>query len=103
MVIGNNITSENLIIVKELINNWRIASTYKKKKIWKIRVNSTQLATFIFYFSVFSETHNKKTCLKNFYLVFIFNILKVGFEYKKNENIFSSFSFSFKTNTVEIS
>ena len=31
MVIGNNITSENLIIVKELINNWQIASTSKKK------------------------------------------------------------------------
>ena len=33
MVIGNNITSENIIIVKELINNWQIASTSKKKKM----------------------------------------------------------------------
>ena len=32
MTIGNNITSENLITVKELINNWQIASTSKKKK-----------------------------------------------------------------------
>ena len=32
MVIDNNITSENIIIVKELINNWQIASTLKKKK-----------------------------------------------------------------------
>ena len=32
MVIGNNITNENLIIVKELINNWQIASTSRKKK-----------------------------------------------------------------------
>ena len=30
MVIGNNFTSENLITVKELINNWQIASISKK-------------------------------------------------------------------------
>ena len=48
MVIGNNITSENLITVKKLINNWQIASTLKKKKKkWKIRVNSTRLATWL--------------------------------------------------------
>ena len=47
MVIGNNITSENLITIKELINNWQIASISKKKKkiVWKIRVNSTRLTT----------------------------------------------------------
>ena len=32
MVIGNNITSENLIIVEEFINDWQIASISKKKK-----------------------------------------------------------------------
>ena len=32
MVTGNNITSENLITVKELINNWHIAFISKKKK-----------------------------------------------------------------------
>ena len=48
MVISNNIISRNLIIVKKLINNWQIASiSHKKKKklVWKIRVNSTWLAT----------------------------------------------------------
>ena len=35
MVIGNNITSENLITVKELINNWQIASISKKKMFEK--------------------------------------------------------------------
>ena len=37
MVIGNNIISENLIIVKELINTWQIASTSKKKKIFFLK------------------------------------------------------------------
>ena len=32
MVIGNNITSENLIIVEEFINDWQIVSISKKKK-----------------------------------------------------------------------
>ena len=46
MVIDNSITSENLITVKELINNWQITSISKKKKfVWKIRVNSTRLVT----------------------------------------------------------
>ena len=42
MVSGNSITSENLITAKKLINNWQIASISKKKKVWKIRVNSTR-------------------------------------------------------------
>ena len=32
MVIGNNITSKNLITVNKIINKWQIASTSKKKK-----------------------------------------------------------------------
>ena len=43
---GNSITSENLITVEELINNWQIASISKKKKkkkiVWKIQVNPTR-------------------------------------------------------------
>ena len=42
MVISKNITSENLIIVKELINNWQIASTSKKKKNFFLK-NTGQL------------------------------------------------------------
>ena len=46
VVIGNSITSENLITVKEFINNWQIAFISKKKKkklFWKMWVNWTQL------------------------------------------------------------
>ena len=39
VVIGNSITNENLITVKELINNWQIASILKKKMFEKFGSN----------------------------------------------------------------
>ena len=73
----------------------------------------------MFSYSVFNGTHHPKkkkkkklVWFKNLYFVFIFSILKIGFEYKKWKSVyntkkkkkktFSVFSFSYKMNTVAI-
>ena len=63
MVGGNSITSENLITIKELINNWQIASISKKKKKTCLKYTSQLNLSRDSTQPVTRLTHLKMTCL----------------------------------------